>query len=219
MRRKQSLERRAKLRERPSQHRKSNKNNNYTVKQPPHPRIQQHHYHIPTSSSTTIMAPRKMSNQQGDMTPRDMMARLEMMERKLQYQKELLDTMAEEKEDVERENEVLYEELKVATAKRKGKRRVEGLSVQGQLIVARIMDKIFHQLKFLRKENLLRFSAQDGTYCARIKAEFEKAKLPFNKLVFEAVCDMTVEWQVKTRSKWVTYVRGACIGECTAAEV
>ena len=147
------------------------------------------------------------------------MARLEMMERKLQYQKELLDTMAEEKEDVERENEVLYEELKVATAKRKGKRRVEGLSVQGQLIVARIIDKIFHQLKFLRKESLLRFSAQDGTYCARIKAEFEKAKLPFNKLVFEAVCDMTVEWQVKTRSKWVTCVRSACIGECTAAEV
>ena len=176
-------------------------------------------HHIHTSHSTTVIIPSKMPNQQENVIPEAVMARLEMMKRELQHQKELLDTMTEEKEDVERENEVLYEELKVATNKRKGKRRVEGLNVQGQKIVARIMGKIFHLLKFILKENLLRFSTQEGTYCARIKAEFEKAKLPFNKLVFQAVCEMTVDWLVRTRSKWVTYVRGACLGECTAAEV
>ena len=57
------------------------------------------------------------------------MARMEAMEKKLLCQKELLVTMAEEKEDVMRENEFLYEELQVATSRKNGKRRGMALGV------------------------------------------------------------------------------------------
>ena len=56
-------------------------------------------------------------------------------------------------------------------------------------------------------------------YCARIRAEFKKAGLQFNKLVFQAVCEMTVDWIVTKRSKLVSYVRGACLGEYAATKV
>ena len=75
-------------------------------------------------------------------------------------------------------------------------------------------------LKFSQQEWLFRWTDLDnGSYCVRIRAEFEKAKLPFNKLVFRAVCEMTVEWLVKARAKHVTRVRAACLGEYTAVEM
>ena len=148
------------------------------------------------------------------------MRRMEAMEKKLLCQKELLTTMAEEKEDVERENEDLYEQLKVATSRKKGKRRGMALGVQADKIIVRLMLRIFCMLKFSLQEWLFRWTdLDDGSYCARIRAEFEKAKRPFNKLVFRAVCEMTVEWQVKARAKHVTCVRAACLGEYTAAEM
>ena len=83
-----------------------------------------------------------------------------------------------------------------------------------------MMLRIFRMLKFSQQKWLFRRTDLDeGSYCARIRAEFEKAKLSFNKLVFWAVCEITVEWQVKARAKHVTRVRAACLGEYTAAEM
>ena len=119
---------------------------------------------------------------------------MEAMEKKLLCQKELLATMAEEKEDVERENEDLYEQLKVATSRKKGKRRGMALGVQADKIIARLILRIFRMLKFSLREWLFRWINLD-------------------------VCEMTVEWQVKARAKHVTCVGAACLGEYTAAEV
>lgn len=154
------------------------------------------------------------------MTQQDRTSKMEVMAEKIHNQGELLVSMAEEKEDVMRENEVLHEELLVATISRKGKRKLKDVDVQARKIVARLMLKIYRQFKFTKKKHLLKWTPRDnGSYCGRVKDEFEKAKLQFNKLVFKAVCEITVEWQVKQRAKYVTHVRGASFGECTAAKV
>ena len=57
---------------------------------------------------------------------------------------------------------------------------------------------------------------EDGSVCARARAAFERAKFLFNKLAWRAVCDMAVDWLVKQRSFYVTHVRNACYGECSA---
>ena len=148
------------------------------------------------------------------------MRRMEAMEKKLLCQKELLATMAEEKEDVERENEDLYEQLKVATSRKKGKRRGMALGVQADKIIARLMLRIFRMLKFSQQKWLFRWTdLDDGSYCARIRAEFEKATLPFDKLVYRAACEMTVGWQIKARAKHVTCVRATCLGEYISTEM
>ena len=146
---------------------------------------------------------------------------MEALAKELHDQKELMDVMAEKKQEVERENEVLYEELNISTSTRKqGNKRVMALGVHAWKIVTRKMRRIFAHHKFLQKETLFKYSAlDDGSYCARIRAEFEKAGLQFNKLVFRAVCELTVEWLVRTRAKIVTHIRAACLGEYAATKV
>ena len=104
--------------------------------------------------------------------------------------------------------------------RKKSRRRGRALCVQAEKIVRRKMQWIFAYHKFLRKETLFKYSdLDDGTYCARIRAEFKKAGLQFNKLVFQAVCEMTVDWIVAKRSKLVSIVRGACLGEYAETKV
>ena len=111
--------------------------------------------------------------------------------------------------------------MKVSTSTRKKRKRgIKALGVHAWKIVARMMHRIFAHHKFLQKETLFKYSdLDDGSYCARIRAEFEKAGLQFNKLVFRTVCELTVEWQVRTRAKIVTHVRAACLGEYAATKV
>ena len=145
---------------------------------------------------------------------------MEAMAEKIKKQDELLSIMAEEKQDVEREVEVLHEELLVAAMTRKGKRERKDVDVQAKKIVSKLMMKIYRRFKFTQKKHLLKWAPRDnGSYCGRVKHEFEKAKLQFNKLVFKAVCEITVEWQVKQRARYVTHVREASFGEYTADKV
>ena len=120
-----------------------------------------------------------MTNHYQIMSKQEMMARMEALAKELHDQKELMDVMAEKKQEVERENEVLYEELNISTSTRKqGNKRVMALGVHAWKIVTRKMRRIFAHHKFLQKETLFKYSAlDDGSYCARIRAEFEKAGL------------------------------------------
>lgn len=176
--------------------------------------------HQANPRSTIAIYPAKMTNQEGTMTQREIIDKMEAMAEKIQEQGELLNIMAGEKEDVEREVEVLHEELLVATITRKGKRKLKDVDVQAKKIVAKLMIKIYRRFKFTQKQHLLKWTPRDnGSYCGRVKDEFEKAKLQFNKLVFKAVCEITVEWQVKQRARYVTHVREASFGEYTADKV
>ena len=176
--------------------------------------------HQANPRSTIAIYPAKMTNQEGTMTQREIIDKMEAMAEKIQEQGELLNIMAGEKEDVEREVEVLHEELLVATITRKGKRKLKDVDVQAKKIVAKLMIKIYRRFKFTQKKHLLKWTPRDnGGYCGRVKDEFEKAKLQFNKLVFKAVCEITVEWQVKQRARYVTHVREASFGEYTADKV
>ena len=162
-----------------------------------------------------------MHSQEENMTPEEMWDKIEDMKEKMLNQDDLLRKMGMEKEDVMRELEVVYVEMDVNARRGRNKKVSKaGKTVDRQVlkIVAELMTEIFRHYKFTLKNNLLKWTEEeDGSFCARVRAAFDRAKILFNKLAWRAVCDMAVDWLVKQRSFYVTHVRNACFGEGSAA--
>ena len=123
-----------------------------------------------------------------------MIAKMRLLEEKLQDKEEEIETMKEEKDYVDKELEIVYDEYNIATVSRKNKRKNKCIDGEAKNIVGGTMKKVFHYFKFTQQRHLFRWSTrEDGSYCARIRARFDRAGMLFNKIIWKCVCHITVE--------------------------